>query len=265
MRTAADDLDAVLEGVGDLERLLLILDFDGTLAPIVERPARAGLADGAREVLRAAAERTTVTVLSGRPVSDLAPRLEGLPVTLSGGHGAEIRLPDGTHTLLVDPGECAPVLDAVHRELTDLLAGTTSFRLERKPASLAVHYRQAGAGDLETTLPEVRRRLVRHATSPPGFELLEGHEVTELRPAGVDKGAAVRWLIDHHPGKLPLAVGDDVTDEDAFRAAVTAGGEGVLVAAQPRESAARWRLDGPGRVVQLLAALCDRTRPGPEG
>jgi hypothetical protein len=94
-----------------------------------------------------------------------------------------------------------------------------------------------------------------HAGDAPGFEILEGKAVMEMRPAGVNKGEAIAWLEVHFPDRTPLVFGDDVTDEDAFRVAQERGGDAILVAEVARPTLARWRLDGPDRVVALLRGL----------
>ncbi|MFP5308396.1 MAG: trehalose-phosphatase, partial [Actinomycetes bacterium] len=252
--TRRDDLEAVLTHVADPSELLLVLDFDGTLSPIVDDPDAAAPADGAIAAVAALADRAVVAIVSGRHLDDLVPRVGELPVTLVGGHGTEVRDPDGTRTSLFDDGPVQHVLDTCEAELTDLLADVGGWRVERKPASLAVHHRTAVPADVERLLPRVRAVLAAPAADGP-FDVLDGKAVTELRPSGVDKGRALRWLARRHPDRRVLVVGDDVTDEDAFEAADDLGGQAVLVSDSPRATAARWRIDDPVRVVWLLERL----------
>jgi trehalose 6-phosphate phosphatase len=249
-----DDLEAVLTHVTDLSELLLVLDFDGTLSPIVDDPDAAAPAAGALEAVAALTDRAAVAVLSGRHLDDLAPRVGALPVILVGGHGTEVRDPDGTRTSLFDAGPVQQVLDECADELGALLAGADGWRVERKPASLAVHHRTAAPADVARLLERVRAVLAAPAADG-AFDVLDGKMVTELRPSGVDKGTALRWLADRHPDRRVLVLGDDVTDEDAFAAAADLGGNAVLVSTTPRRTAARWRIDDPTRVVLLLERL----------
>lgn len=254
----SDDLERVRDVVGDVADRLVVLDFDGTLARIVDDPDAAALAPGARDAVAALAAMAPVVILSGRHVDDLAPRVEDLPVTLCGGHGTEVRLPDGTRTPLFDGASAAAVLDAVEADVRALLAGADAgWHVERKPASLAVHSRRVASP--AALLEDVRGALAAHEDDAPGWVVSDGKAVTELRPAGVDKGTALRWLEDRHPGRAVLVVGDDVTDEDAFAVALEdPDGVAVLVADAPRETHATLRLDSPARVVELLERL---TRP----
>jgi trehalose-phosphatase len=242
--------------LGPASRWLVVLDFDGTLSPIVEHPDHAAPAAGAVDAVRALAAATTVAIVSGRPVADLRARLGDLPVTFAGGHGAEIVTADGTTTALVeDPEAVRATLDEAERAVTELTTGEDGWLVERKDASLAVHHRRVAPVDRERKLPEVVAELEAHVGSGPGFDLLAGKAVLELRPAGVDKGRAVGWIADRWPDAPPLVVGDDVTDEDAFREAARRGGQSVLVADRPRGTLARWRLHDPLEVVRFLTAL----------
>jgi trehalose-phosphatase len=260
---APEELAAELASVG---RWLVVLDFDGTLSPIVEHPDDAGPADGAVEAIRALAAVAAVAIVSGRPAADLRTRLGDLPVTLAGGHGAEVVTADGTPTALVDdPTGVRATLDTAQQAISDLVADQDGWLVERKDASLAVHHRRVAAGDRDRLLPEVVRCLEGYLGAQPGFDLLAGKAVLELRPAGVDKGRAVAWIADRASGSVPLVVGDDVTDEDAFREAERRGGVGVLVAEHPRATVARWRLRDPDAVVTFLRELTASFTEGEDG
>jgi trehalose-phosphatase len=258
-----DDPAALARRLGPVASWLVVLDFDGTLSPIVPRPEDAAPAAGAVDAVRRLTERTDVAVVSGRPVHELRARLGDLPVTFAGGHGAEVVNADGTSTALVDDlAAVGAVLEVAAEEVAVRLHGADGWQLERKDASLAVHHRRAADADRDRRLPEVLEVLRAHRDSPPGFELLEGKAVVELRPAGVDKGRALAYIADRTPERPPLVLGDDVTDEDAFEEAERRGGASILVASRPRATVARWRLHDPDAVVAFLRAL---TAPGPEG
>ena len=104
-------------------------------------------------------------------------------------------------------------------------------------------------------LDRVVELLASHRDSPPGFTLMRGHAVVELRPVGMDKGRAVAALVGAHPGRRVVAVGDDVTDEDAFAAARAVDGIAVIVGEHGGPTHATWRLASPADVVTLLDGL----------
>lgn len=254
--TSPDELAAVL---GPASRYLVVADYDGTLAPIVDRPDDAQPAPGAHEALQELAHHTRVAVVSGRPITELQGFLPDLPITLAGGHGAEILDPEGGHHALIDVSDVVTVLDTAQHAVEDILADGTGWFVERKRTSLAVHHRLVPEDEEESLLPRVLAILDLHRETDPPFEVLTGKAVVELRPAGVDKGTALAWLLDRTPDLVPLVVGDDRTDEDAFTAAIEADGIAVLVSEDARPTAATWRLADPSDVVALLRLLTAAT------
>ncbi|MBV8203146.1 MAG: trehalose-phosphatase [Acidobacteria bacterium] len=261
------------------KRLALFLDYDGTLSPIVQRPELALLPPAARAVLRRLAERMPVAVLSGRRREEAA-ALVGLPqLTYAGSHGFDIAGPPpapGQPPLGQVIGEEVPA--AMQRAAEGLrrdLAGVEGVLIEDKRFAVAVHYRLARDGDLQ----RIEAAVDRAATDPhdpsnagrPGERLRKsgGKKVWELRP-GIDwdKGKALLWLLARlgleRPDALPLFLGDDVTDEDAHTAVASRGGIGILVAEEPRPTAAAYRLRDPVEVVELLSLLADLVEPATE-
>lgn len=246
-----------------------MLDFDGTLAPIVGHPHQAAPAPGAVEAIAQLARICEVALLSGRALDDLEARLGHVPtgLLLVGGHGSEARRPDGTRVALTDLDAARAALDTVEARLADLVAPDAGWLVERKSTSVAVHHRRVDPTQVAATLPRVHQLLADATELGPGFVLLEGKAVVELRVGGIDKGVALRWLVEQAaerapllPGRpeiKPLVLGDDTTDEDAFEVALELGGEAVLVAEAPAATSARFRLRDPSRVVTLLHAVRD--------
>jgi trehalose 6-phosphate phosphatase len=265
-----DDLDVLLAHVGDARRWTWVLDFDGTLAPIVDHPDAARPAPGAAEAVAALAEVCEVALLSGRSLDDLVERLGGIPprVLLIGGHGSEARAPDGSRIALTDLEVAAEVLGELADRLDREVDPADGWMIERKSTSVAVHHRRVADELVAAQLPAVRSRLEAATDTGPGFVLLEGKAVLELKIRGVDKGRALRWIarvsadraenLLGSPEIVPLVLGDDVTDEDAFAAADALGGDGVLISETPAATVARFRLREPARVVTLLEAARER-------
>jgi len=247
--------EAVADAILAAGRPLALLDFDGTLSPIVDDPEAAAPAPGAIDAVRTLAGAIPVALVSGRPVADLLRRIPAdLPVTLAGGHGAEVRTSAGDHHTLVDLGVVTPTLDRLERELAVTVDPAAGWYVERKPTGVAVHRRRV-RGPVEPVLTEVRRRMQAVIDTPPGFGFVDGKAVTELRVTGIDKGGVVRRLAAQWPDRIPFFVGDDVTDEDAFEACRDLGGCTVIVAEAPRPTVAGLRLTSPKDVVAMLERL----------
>jgi trehalose-phosphatase len=237
--------------------LFVGLDFDGTLAPIVADPGAAAALPEARAAVAALARRSDcrVGVLSGRALDDVRTRLGIADVWYAGNHGFEIMGPGLPYR--VHPGAQAarPALDRCLRRLA-ALAALPGVSVEDKGLSASVHVRNVPSVDVAGRAAAAVRGA---CAAEAALRVTEGLEVLELRPAlAWDKGRALRFLLEalRVPDGAPVVfIGDDATDEDAFRA-LRGRGEGVIVGDPPRaDTAATAWLRGPADVAMLLRAL----------
>jgi trehalose 6-phosphate phosphatase len=213
--------------IGPPERMALFLDVDGTLIDFAERPDAVRVPPELPSVLGAAARRVdgALALISGRTIADLDRLMAPLRLPASGVHGAEMRAAPDAPAAYV-PGAIMPPLlvDAVRRTITRF-PGTM---LEDKGVSLAVHYRGAPAAGTE-----LRTALLRCVTlvGMAQLELMAGELVYEIKPAGFDKGSAVRDFMQLVPfaGRRPVFVSDHPIDQAGFDAAVALGGVGLSV------------------------------------
>jgi trehalose 6-phosphate phosphatase len=272
-RPTAPELVARLAAlVAEPSRALVAVDYDGTLAPIVDDPARAVPSAGAVEALTALGPRVgRLAVVTGRPVREVVRvgGLEAVPgLVVLGLYGAQRWVAGRVEQAPVPRGLVA-AREAVRRLLADppspAVIGTT---VEDKGGSFAVHTRRAV--DPGAALRVLRDPLARLATTY-GLRLEPGRLVLELRGFGFDKGVAVRTLASTDPPcRSVLYAGDDLGDLAAFDALRALAAEGVAtwtVAAASREAprvaaAADLVVDGPAGLVELLAALADRLGAG---
>jgi len=196
---------------------MLILDYDGTLAPFVVDRMKALPLDGVEETLRAIRDRTStqLAIVTGRPLGEILELLGDLAVPMAGSQGIEFRYPDGRwFTLLPSAAQCARLLRAEQ----EALQFAPRERVERKPASVALHTRGVPA-PLARAGEESVCRLWSLDTNEIGLECRSFLGGVELRPRETTKGSAVRTLITRYPEADTIVyIGDDDTDEDAFRA-----------------------------------------------
>ena len=259
--TPRADLPSALERLPDLARRLagrravVFLDYDGTLTPIVAHPDLAVLAPEARDALRRLASVATVAVVSGRALASVR-ALVGLDdIVYAGNHGFEILGPGGTELSYEVGQEFLEDVAQVREVVGQGVEPIPGAWVEDKVHSLSVHYRQTP----EERVAGVEAVVNAALADAPRLRKHHGKMVFEIRPRiDWDKGRAVLWLLEalglEGAEVLPLYLGDDVTDEDAFRA-LAGRGVGVLVAEAPRASAAVYRLRDPDEVREFLVGL----------
>jgi trehalose-phosphatase len=252
----ASALDYIQEIVRQDDRLAVFLDYDGTLTPVVSHPEEAWLSDSMRQTLRELATRMPVAILSGRDLGNVRRRVGIAGIVYAGSHGFDIA---GAGELRRQQGAAyLPVLDLAETELRQALDEIPGAQLERKHFSVAAHYRNVKENDA------FRVALAADAVAAKHRELrrIDGKKVYELLPnIDWDKGKAVLWLMDTlglaQGNVLPIYIGDDTTDEDAFRA-LKGRGIGILVSDESQPTLATYSLKDPSEVERFLRKITDR-------
>ncbi len=256
------DLADALESYGEIATLvstrkpIVLLDFDGTLSEIVNDPSAATLVSGAVDVLQSLAARCPVAVLSGRGLADIKARVGVSGLWYGGSHGVELVSPEGRTYQNEHATAATDSLEAAKSELDTQLAGIDGVYLEDKHFAVAVHYRNVAPEKVDAITSAVRRVGQRK-----DLRVTSGRKVIELRP-NVDwhKGKALDWIIEQigEPGlRIPIYMGDDTTDEDAFDA-LRQKGIGIAVRqadSDDRRSSARYSLADPHAVREFLDTL----------
>ncbi|MGD8339286.1 MAG: trehalose-phosphatase [Gammaproteobacteria bacterium] len=212
-----DHCDSI-EAFGRRRRLAVLLDYDGTLTPIVADYRRAEIDESMRATLRVLAQQHTVGVISGRDLPDVQHRVGIDSLFYSGSHGFELAGPDGWHRAKEGAQDYISDLDQAEVALVEGLASISGHAVERKHFAIAVHYRQVD----EALVGEVRRVVDRVIAGFPRLAKSLGKKVFELKPAlQWDKGRAVELLLQEigmsADETLALYIGDDVTDEAVFQ------------------------------------------------
>ena len=224
-----------------VETPLFFLDYDGTLAPIVDDPAAAVPHPDVPELLRELGAKYPVWIVTGRDLQALAAFLDR-PYNAIGLHGAQQgRIGEDVERLMSD--EAAQALNRFRRSVPPV----DGLKVEDKDQSFAVHYR-----DVEREAEAQERLRSWLETLPEMLDAIWGKKVVELRPDGLTKGTAVRRITKQHPDCTPVYRGDDTTDEDAFAALAELNREAVTVRIGEGDTCAEYRLAGPDEVVAYL-------------
>jgi trehalose 6-phosphate phosphatase len=247
----------------EAKRLWLFLDYDGTLADFAPTPEHVNPDPELVDLLTRLAQhpRIRIAVVSGRRLKQVQQLVPVPGILLAGTYGVELRLPGGERVDRPEYDVIRPTLEALKPQWADLIAGRQGFFLEDKGWALALHARFAAENDTIWVLAQARRTATEAigSASPGFFRLLGGHKFLEIGPRLAHKGRTVDDLLDRFPwpGALPLYLGDDDKDEKAFCVIRAHGGIAALVAAEPRETEADWRLDSPQATRQWLESLLD--------
>ncbi len=213
-------------GIPSLDHAALLLDFDGTLVDIAATPGAVVIEPGLVDVLAVLRRRLgdALAIVTGRPLGQLDALLPGSPYAVAGEHGGALRRHPGAR---IEHPSMPALPTGWLAEAAGLVHAHPGALVEPKSHGLVLHYR--AAPDAGPALYEAATALV--SRSPGSFVVSPAKMAWEIRPAGVDKGTAVEALMAEPPfaGRLPVFVGDDVTDLDGIAAAIRLGGVGLMV------------------------------------
>jgi len=248
---ALNNIDRIAQMMAG-KKLAVFLDYDGTLTPIVMRPEDAVLSPSMRKTVQELSHIFPVAVISGRDRQDVKSLVGLNEIYYAGSHGFDIKGPD----LEYEHGqEFLPVLEEAEKYLKQKTKTVKGSLVERKKFSIAVHFRQVKEADLSKVNQAVQQADKKYSK----LRISSGKKVFELRPQiDWDKGKALLWLLKKmeldNPNVLPLYIGDDTTDEDAFRVLFSRG-LGIVVGEDSRLTSARFRLKDPNEVKNFFNYL----------
>lgn len=255
--SAAKHMQEIVERMQQ-RKPFFFLDYDGTLTPIVRRPEDAILSDDMRLTLHELAKAYQVAIVSGRDRQDVQSLVGIQGLIYAGSHGFDISGPDGLKLQNEQGMEALPDLNAAESRLQQKISGFRGAQVERKKYSIAVHYRNASEQDVAKI-----EAVVDQVTSEySSLRKNSGKKIYELQPdIQWDKGRAVIWLLrrldSDEDNPLPIYLGDDLTDENAFRA-LQGIGIGILVGDHGAPSSAHYRLSDTHAVKLFLQAVIEK-------
>jgi len=259
MEYLLNDWDLIKDKIKN-KYLFIFLDFDGTLVPIVATPDKAALSGEARALLTEISNstRARIAFITGRTVSDIKNKISLKNAIYSGNHGLEIEGPKIKFEPVVSP-RFRKVLEKIRNNFKARTASFNGILIEDKGLSLSFHYRLAEKKQIPqiktifhevTIIPMVRNEI----------KIKSGKMVLEVRPpVDWDKGKVVMWLLARQifvskaTQVLPIYVGDDLTDEDAFKALYKKGL--TIFVGEPKKSYAQYYLKNPNEVVDFLKRI----------
>ncbi|RAL37015.1 hypothetical protein DM860_003937 [Cuscuta australis] len=252
------------------KQIVMFLDYDGTLSPIVADPDKAFITTQMRETVRDVAKHFPTAIVTGRCISKVYEFVKLSELYYAGSHGMDIKGPEEGHTaytkggksLLCQPAkEFLPIIDEVHKILLEKTKSIEGAKVEDNKFCLSVHYRCVE----ENKWIEVAEHVKSVLKGYPKLRLSQGRMVLEIRPCiKWDKGNALEFLLEslgygnNSDDVFPVYIGDDRTDEDAFTVLrQRSQGLGIIVSKTPKETNASFSLEEPLEVMQFLRLLVD--------
>ncbi len=256
MHSPLDQFDEIAGKIGT-RRVALFLDYDGTLTPIVDRPELALLSDRMRQLIKDLVRLCPVAIISGRARGNVEAMVKVDDLIYAGSHGFDIAGPHGQAIASETGRPFVQSIQEAGRKLQTRLNDIGGVIVEPKIFSLAVHYRLVADDDLQIVAQAVDEVAAQHPQLRKSF----GKKVTELRPdVDWDKGKAIDTILNsvglEGPDVVSVFLGDDVTDNDAFRT-VRHAGVPILVAETDRPTLACYRLKDCDEVEAFLTALAN--------
>ena len=240
------------------KKVIFFLDYDGTLTPIVSRPELAKISDEMKETVKKLSQKHQVCIVSGRMREDVKALMGLDELIYAGSHGFDISGP-GFSVIQPKAKEAVGVIEKISNELTNELNGIEGILIEKKKFSVAVHWRLVN----QKHIALIQEKVDAHIKANSTLRLLSGKKVFEIMPdIDWDKGQAIQWIMQELKVSWQDAsiiyIGDDVTDEDAFRMVRTRG-TGILVSEELRRSAADFWVSSPDKVRELFEHVIKST------
>ena len=258
MKHALDCLKEIERGL-KRKNPLFLLDYDGTLTPIVGDPKKALLSDDMSGVLKRISKSRKIGIISGRALEDIRNLVRVDDIYYSGNHGFEI---SGPELEIINPAaeEIKPVILEICTKMQKKLDHVDGALIENKGLTASLHYRRVANKDFPE-LKEGFERVVKPYVDEGKVRVTRGRKVFEIRP-NIDwnKGDAVLYITKtlREDGILPIYIGDDRTDEDAFTALKDTGIT-ILVSPEPKKSNARYFLRSSDEVKLFLVRILEDT------
>ncbi|KAK9665292.1 hypothetical protein RND81_14G103200 [Saponaria officinalis] len=248
------------------KKIVVFLDYDGTLSQIVDDPELAFMSDNMRSAVKEVASQFPTAIISGRSRNKVYEFVQLNDVYYAGSHGMDIMSKrqksfdkKGNEGSIFQPArEFLPEIQKIYKEVENEVQKIEGVTVEDNTFCISVHFRRAKEKDYPLVEERVKLVLARH----PGFHLTGGKKVLEIRPSiKWNKGNALEYLLDtlglaKSNDVLPIYIGDDTTDEDAFKVIDKRGqGFAILVSKKPKETRASYSLRDPSEVLAFLLRL----------
>jgi trehalose-phosphatase len=248
-----------LEQILNAEKLRLFLDYDGTLADFAPTPDEVYPDQELIHLLQRIKNKPNIqaAVISGRRLSHIQKLIPLTGIWLAGTYGIELFDPTGKHIFRLEHKRIRPTLEMIKPQWQAIVKSQPELFLEDKAWSLALHAKNVDPSTADIVLQQAKNIIKENDVSNEDFRILGGHKFIEIAPRLANKGLTIDYLLNHNPldGSLPIFIGDDDKDEEAFEAILNNNGLAIKVCNQPCTTKAQLRIENPNKVRQFLTSL----------
>ncbi len=249
--------------IREAERIILFLDYDGTLTPIVERPEMAVADEELKNLLNtlSANPKIEIIITSGRAIQTLKQLIPLRNIVYAGDHGINIEFPSGESFTWHKAKQVNPIINKIYNELSQYFKSEPRVILEKKNSNLSVHYRLLeDVNKINETIQATYKIVKKHDKSSL-LQIFTGSKIVEIRAKGWDKGKVVEIIskkLKTTNRDLMFFIGDDITDEDGFKKIKSTGIPILVKNDNNRETFADYFLNNPLQVRQFLSYLISK-------
>ncbi|MBN1861595.1 MAG: trehalose-phosphatase [Candidatus Thermoplasmatota archaeon] len=254
-----DHLLRIQEKIRKSDQIFLFLDYDGTLVFFKEKPTDVTTPEHVKKIIRQLIknQKMTVIIVTGRPLQEIRNLLNIRGLSFIALHGLSIQTPNELQYSWEQAAQARLIIKAIKNDMQEKLKDDKRAFLEDKELTLVLHYRLLPSRKARP-LREAFKTTVHTLDKKKILEVMNGAKVIEARPKGWNKGKAVElFLARHENGKnnLPIYIGDDITDEDAFHVLTKKGITIHVANTSRRKTAARYMVSNPDEVFSFLQFL----------
>lgn len=254
-----DELNVILELIKESDCILLFLDYDGTLVSFRSRPKDVKTPEHVKQALTYLCKKQefSIFIITGRSLGEIKNLVDIRGINYAALHGLIIEFSDGTKKYWNPPQSDLILIENIIKDAQIYFKNESGVLIEDKNYSVAFHYRMVPK-DRKDELIELFLNLVRKIDTSEKLDLLRGAEVIEVRPNNWNKGKAVEFILEKFISNykvLPIYIGDDKTDEDAFHYLTNKGITIYVKNENCRETEASYWVDNPQKVLEFLKSI----------
>ena len=255
-----DNKEIFFDAVKKAQNIILFLDYDGTLIPFKNNPNEVHTPNNVLQLIQKLSEKSSIkiVVITGRSLNDIKHLISINRISFAAVHGIHIQFFDGKEKILKNIDEIKIKLNQIKEALEKTLKNIDGVIIEDKQYSIAFHYRMVKEENLNDSIQKFKQTITKYFDD--NIEIMKGDKVFEVRPKGWNKGNAVEFFLHKtnlRKDSLPIYIGDDTTDEDAFKYLKNKGLTVFVKNNSALKTNAHYWVNNPSEVYDILCEISE--------